>query len=47
VRLILDGTVVRVRLDRKATSISLLVVLGVLALEPCRKTTTLSAWVRF
>ena len=28
-RLILDGTVVRVRLDRKATSISLLVVLGV------------------
>jgi len=29
VRLILDGTVVRVRLDRKATLISLLVVLGV------------------
>jgi putative transposase len=29
VRLILDGTVVRVRLDRKATSISLLVILGV------------------
>jgi putative transposase len=29
VRLILDGTVVRVRLDRKATSISLLVVLGI------------------
>jgi Transposase, Mutator family len=29
VRLILDGTVVRVRLDRKATSISLLTVLGV------------------
>jgi transposase-like protein len=29
VRLILDGTVVRVRLDRKATGISLLVVLGV------------------
>ena len=29
VRLVLDGTVVRVRLDRKATSISLLVVLGV------------------
>ena len=29
VRLILDGTVVRVRLDKKATSISLLVVLGV------------------
>jgi transposase-like protein len=29
VRLILDGTVVRVRLDRKATSISLLVALGV------------------
>ena len=28
-RLILDGTVARVRLDRKATSISLLVVLGV------------------
>ena len=31
VRLILDGTVVRVRLDRKATSITLLVVLGVRA----------------
>ncbi len=29
VRLVLDGTVVRVRLDRKATNISLLVVLGV------------------
>ena len=29
VRLILDGTVVKVRLDRMATSISLLVVLGV------------------
>src|SRR5271154_5683881 len=29
IRLILDGTVVRVRLDRKATSISLLVVIGV------------------
>jgi transposase-like protein len=29
VRLILDGTVVRVRLDRRATSISLLVALGV------------------
>ena len=29
VRVILDGTVVRVRLDRKATNISLLVVLGV------------------
>jgi putative transposase len=29
VRLILDGTVVRARLDRKATSISLLVVIGV------------------
>jgi putative transposase len=29
VRLILDGTVVRVRLDRRATSISLLVVLGI------------------
>lgn len=28
VRLILDGTVVRVRLDRKATNVSLLVVLG-------------------
>ena len=28
-RLILDGTMVRVRLDRKATSVSLLVVLGV------------------
>ena len=28
-RLILDGTVVRVRLDKKATSISLLVVIGV------------------
>jgi transposase-like protein len=31
VRLSLDGTVVRVRLDRKATSISLLVVLGIRA----------------
>jgi transposase-like protein len=31
VRLILDGTVLRIRLDRKATSISLLVVLGVRA----------------
>ena len=31
VRLILDGTVARVRLDRKATSISLLVVFGVRA----------------
>ena len=31
VRLILDGTVVRVRLDRKATSISLLVVIGLRA----------------
>ena len=31
VRLILDGTVVRVRLDRKATTISLLVVMGVRA----------------
>jgi transposase-like protein len=31
VRLILDGTVVRVQLDRKATSISLLVVIGVRA----------------
>jgi putative transposase len=31
VRLILDGTVARVRLDRKATSISLLVVIGVRA----------------
>ncbi len=31
VRLILDGTVVRVRLDRQATSISLLVALGVRA----------------
>jgi putative transposase len=29
IRLILDGTAVRVRLDRKATSISLLVVLGI------------------
>src|SRR5690606_6153729 len=29
VRLILDGTVVRVRLDKKATSISLLVVIGI------------------
>jgi hypothetical protein len=29
VRLILDGTVVRVRLDRTATAISLLVVIGV------------------
>jgi putative transposase len=31
VRLVLDGTVVRVRLDRKATAISLLVVVGVRA----------------
>lgn len=31
VRLILDGTVVRVRLDRKATAISLLVMIGVRA----------------
>src|SRR3974390_2440586 len=31
VRLILDGTVVRVRLDRQATSISLLIVMGVRA----------------
>lgn len=31
VRLILDSTVVRVRLDRKATAISLLVVIGVRA----------------
>ena len=31
VRLILDGTVARVRLDRKATAISLLVVIGVRA----------------
>lgn len=31
VRLILDGTVVRVRLDRKATAISLLVIIGVRA----------------
>ena len=31
IRLILDGTVVRVRLDKKATSISLLVALGVRA----------------
>jgi putative transposase len=29
IRLILDGTTVRVRLDKKATSISLLVALGV------------------
>src|SRR5437660_6536686 len=29
IRLILDGTVVRVRLDRKATTISLLVIIGV------------------
>src|SRR5215212_11652167 len=33
IRLILDGTVVRVRLDRKATAISLLVVLGVLGVR--------------
>ena len=31
IRLILDGTVARVRLDRKATSISLLVAFGVRA----------------
>src|SRR5512146_1668428 len=35
VRLIIDGTVVRVRLDRKATSISLLVVLGVRRARRC------------
>ena len=29
IRLILDGTVVRVRLDKKSTSISLLVAFGV------------------
>jgi putative transposase len=34
VRLILDGTAVRVRLDRQATSISLLVVIGVRADGP-------------
>jgi transposase-like protein len=34
VRLILDRTVVRVRLDRKATAISLLVVIGVRAHSP-------------
>jgi putative transposase len=34
VRLILDGTVVRVRLDCKATSISLLVVLSARAASP-------------
>jgi putative transposase len=34
VRLILDGTVVRVRLDKKATSISLLVALGVRSRRP-------------
>src|SRR6187455_695632 len=33
VRLILDGSVVRVRLDRKATNISLLVVLGSAAMD--------------
>lgn len=30
-RLILDGTVIKVRLDRKATTLSILVVLGVRA----------------
>ena len=39
VRLILDGTVVRVRLDRKATSIVLLVVLGVRQDDGTRETT--------
>ena len=34
VRLILDGTVVRVRLNRKATAISLLVVIGIRAERP-------------
>src|SRR5690242_18660095 len=51
VRLILDGTVVRVRLDRKATNISLLVVLGVrrdgqkllLAVRKDRKSTRLNS----
>ena len=32
VRLILDGTVVKVRLDRRATNISLLVVLSIAAM---------------
>jgi hypothetical protein len=35
VRLILDGTVVDVRLDHKATAISLLVVLGVRMVRRC------------
>ena len=38
VRLILDGSVVRVRLDRRATNISLLVVLGI------RRTGRKSCW---
>jgi putative transposase len=43
VRLILDGTVVRVGLDRKATSISLLVVIGVR--EDGQKVVRSRAWV--
>src|SRR5690242_5413573 len=50
VRLILDGTVVRVRIDRKATAISLLVVLGVRrspqARSPCARSTDGRAWPR-
>jgi transposase-like protein len=42
VRLILDGTAVRVRLDRKATSISLLVVIGVR--ENGQKVLSTEAW---
>ncbi|APH74162.1 hypothetical protein BSQ44_24395 [Aquibium oceanicum] len=34
-RLILDGTMVRDRLDRKATSLSLLVIVGVPRMMPC------------
>ncbi len=43
VRLILDGTVARVRLDGKATSISLLVVIGVRAATETRTSTFTSA----
>ena len=44
-RLILDGTVVRVRLDRKATSVSLLVVIGVRedGQKVCSQSRTVSA----
>jgi putative transposase len=49
VRLILDGTIVRVRLDKKATSISLRVALGVRQDGQCcwRSRTWAAAWRAF